>query len=71
MREEMDVLFLRLKETNLGDFGVLEALLLGDGVPVNVCPVASVLHNGEEEHGLRGCRLWSLGWGFVGHGLVF
>lgn len=38
--------------TYLGDLGVLEALLLGDAVPVDVGLVLGVLHDGEEEHGL-------------------
>lgn len=55
-------------KTYLGDFGVLEALLYGNGVPVNVRPVLGVLDDGEEEHCLGGRGLGSLLRGLVGHG---
>ena len=42
--------------TYLGDFGILEALFLGDTIPVNVGLVLGMLHDGEEEHGLIGSR---------------
>lgn len=51
-----------VRKTNLGDFGVLETLFLGNGIPVDVRPVASMLDDGEEEHGFRSRWL-----AFVGH----
>lgn len=56
-------------KTNLGNFSVLEVLLLCDGFPINVRLVSSMLDNGEEEHGLRSRGLSSLAWSFVGHGV--
>ena len=49
----------------LGNFSILETLLLSNGVPVHIGLVAGVLDNGEEEHGLRGSGLFL--WSFVGH----
>lgn len=51
-----------VRKTNLGDFGVLETLFLGNGIPVDVRPVAGMLDDGEEEHGFRSRWL-----AFVGH----
>lgn len=42
-----------LSKANLGDFGVLETLFLGNGIPVDVRSVAGMLDDGEEEHGFR------------------
>lgn len=51
-----------VSKTNLGDFGVLETLFLGNGIPVDVRSVAGMLDDGEEEHGFRSRWL-----AFVGH----
>ena len=40
----------------LGDFSILEALLSGDSLPVNVGLVPGVLDDAEEQHGLGGSR---------------
>lgn len=50
------------RRTNLGNFGILESLFLGNSLPVDVRPVAGVLDDGEEEHGFRSRWL-----AFVGH----
>lgn len=41
----------------LGDFRVLETLLRGNGLPVNVCLVLGVLDDAKEQHSLGGGRL--------------
>lgn len=45
---------MRELETYLGNFGILEPLLPGDAVPVDVGAVLGVLDDGVEEHGLGG-----------------
>lgn len=58
----------RLKEgTYLGDFSVFEALLDGDGVPVDVSFVSGVLDYCVKEHCLSRRRLGPFGWGFLRH----